>query len=929
MAVLEHFDGPMAVRLVVTLLHFVWQGTLLALLAAAAARLAAKRSPSVRYAIFATSMLSMVAAVALTFVLVGPGQSMATEPAAGGHLPDVPTVGATAEVSNDDVGRNVSATPQPTVTQQPEPTGVDEKQARETTAADKPRTNQTMWRPYVPYVVTAYYVGAALMLLRLLVGLGGGDRLRRHSQPVEQGALLAAAARQARLLGLSWAPALAYSRRVTVPVVVGVIRPMILLPMNLATGLSSEQIEMILSHELAHVRRHDPLINVIQRLIEVLLFFHPALWYVSRQVRLEREHCCDDLVLGTGTEPEAYASSLVEAATQGLRRQWRQPTEAAACRATGSRSQLKHRVLRLLGHAPAEQTRLGRAWLAAWVLTAALAISAITALGRGASEPPTAEQDENIAMLADAARAEATEKRMAGLEGRITEFIEELRKSRAGDGGRWFGAVRRLVEIGGEAIPALCAEIGKAERPRTQSVLAFTLRAIGDVKAVPALIDALEKSGFSSDYGFGKADTDLAKFIQRHQMDPVSDKISLGRPVREITVALERLTGHSEGQDHFHAYDEEGNRLGSFAVTPEIRDRQRAHRKEVAQRWRAWWKGQQEAKSVEGGVVVRPEGSLLEFHVVPKISGDEWQDLTSAKIDELKEGLSREGPCAGSLRGDYYQWSGVDSNLRMPADAVTAEYEGKKYLLLAAGAQYSLWPPVGRNRAWGLQKAYATQDALGKPTVGFVFDKKGSELFYELTKRNTGRSLAILIDGVVRAAPTIESAIMGQGRIVGRFSEEEVDRLVEGLQLGMPVVELERGDGSPGDIDASILQQLVGTWLVNSENSRGSGNVRRMDIHPNGMIMRYEWREGESRNQATLYADQIIFLKKQVMKIAWPSGSDEYLFHVAGDTFVFTSRGISVVLEREKANEETGADISDEQVGQRRLGKRVGRGPRG
>jgi beta-lactamase regulating signal transducer with metallopeptidase domain len=69
---------------------------------------------------------------------------------------------------------------------------------------------------------------------------------------------------------------------------------MILLPSSVISGLSVKQLEMILAHELAHIRRHDYLVNLLQSIIETLLFYHPGVWWVSRQIRKEREHCCDD-----------------------------------------------------------------------------------------------------------------------------------------------------------------------------------------------------------------------------------------------------------------------------------------------------------------------------------------------------------------------------------------------------------------------------------------------------------------------------------------------------------------------------------------------------------------------------------------------------------------------------------------------------------
>ena len=79
--------------------------------------------------------------------------------------------------------------------------------------------------------------------------------------------------------------------------VVGWLRPVILLPASALTGLAPSQLEAVIAHELAHIRRHDYLVNLFQTTVETLLFYHPASWWISRQIRAEREHCCDDVAV--------------------------------------------------------------------------------------------------------------------------------------------------------------------------------------------------------------------------------------------------------------------------------------------------------------------------------------------------------------------------------------------------------------------------------------------------------------------------------------------------------------------------------------------------------------------------------------------------------------------------------------------------------
>ena len=102
------------------------------------------------------------------------------------------------------------------------------------------------------------------------------------------------------------------SAAVTVPTLVGWVRPVVLLPAAALSGLTPEQLEAILAHELAHVRRHDYLVNLLQSLVETLLFYHPAVWWVSAEVRAEREHCCDDLAVAVCGDRLVYVSALAE-----------------------------------------------------------------------------------------------------------------------------------------------------------------------------------------------------------------------------------------------------------------------------------------------------------------------------------------------------------------------------------------------------------------------------------------------------------------------------------------------------------------------------------------------------------------------------------------------------------------------------------------
>ena len=94
------------------------------------------------------------------------------------------------------------------------------------------------------------------------------------------------------------------------PVVIGYLRPVILVPVGMLAGMPAAQVEAILLHELAHVRRRDYLANLLQTVGEGFLFYHPAIWWISSVIRSERENCCDDLVVEASGDAREYAAAL-------------------------------------------------------------------------------------------------------------------------------------------------------------------------------------------------------------------------------------------------------------------------------------------------------------------------------------------------------------------------------------------------------------------------------------------------------------------------------------------------------------------------------------------------------------------------------------------------------------------------------------------
>jgi hypothetical protein len=175
----------------------------------------------------------------------------------------------------------------------------------------KEKVEVSRWEKAAPWIAGAYLVGFLGMVLRMAVGFVGSARLRRLGEPVESGLWTNALQRMSDAVKLRALPALKWSRAVAAPVLVGVVKPMILLPFALASQLTPEQVEAVLAHELAHLCRKDSWALAVQRVVETILFFHPAIWWMSHRMNTAREEACDDLVLAAGCNPADYAEALI------------------------------------------------------------------------------------------------------------------------------------------------------------------------------------------------------------------------------------------------------------------------------------------------------------------------------------------------------------------------------------------------------------------------------------------------------------------------------------------------------------------------------------------------------------------------------------------------------------------------------------------
>lgn len=336
-----------------TLVHFLWQGALIAAALCVADLALAKSRAAARYLAACLAFGLMLAAPAGTFLTL---RSAAKTPAPARTF----------------VATKVSSI---AVSQQPSIADLHLPAPLAGSAASVLRSRPSFSR-LLPWVVGVWILGVVALSLRLIGGWWLVRRLVRSSGNVSLEAWQARLADLAERMRVSRPVRLCRSALVEVPTVIGWLRPMILLPASTLSGLSPAQIEAILAHELAHIRRHDYLVNLLQSVVEMLLFYHPAVWWVSKRIRDERELCCDDLAIRISGDPVSYARALYE-----LERLRGETFDLALAASGGS---LPARIARLLGLPGRPRDVVTRGLVGLIGAMAVIALLAVTGLEQSA-----------------------------------------------------------------------------------------------------------------------------------------------------------------------------------------------------------------------------------------------------------------------------------------------------------------------------------------------------------------------------------------------------------------------------------------------------------------------------------------------------------------------------------------------------------------
>ena len=307
-AIFEFFNASWLDLIGYTLLHSVWQGMLIIILVTVLLRAIPTRLSNIRYAIATFGLFSVAIFSVVTFLILSSDSPNASY--ISGHdqfysSPFVPLVESAVGL----VPLFTSA--------------------------------QSIVEKCMPLFLMLWVIGSGVFVLRIFIGLAYVDRLRQGSVPVlnewkDYIEKISASLKIERLI------ILAESSAIDAPVVIGYIKPIILIPIGLCSNLSTAQLETIFIHELMHIRRQDYLVNLIQSFVEAIYFFNPFVWAISAMVKSEREHCCDDAVVDHHGNTTAYATALAALEEARLSR------IALSLSVMGSKNELLKRIKRLM-----------------------------------------------------------------------------------------------------------------------------------------------------------------------------------------------------------------------------------------------------------------------------------------------------------------------------------------------------------------------------------------------------------------------------------------------------------------------------------------------------------------------------------------------------------------------------------------------------
>jgi len=295
MSIVEFLSQPLWQRLGLTLVHFFWQGLAVAVLVGVLVKVLRLNHGNARYTTYLLAFVIMIACPVVTFTAIDIPTSLDTELVSGAKSTKVIDSSSYTALSAGDI------LPESEISSPAMPALVDSILLGQRIS--------DLLNVSMPWVLVIWMVGVVVLSGRLLMGFVGLYRWRHHLEPLPE-RLAQRIASLSEGLGMRGFPGVFISPTVLQAMAVGYLRPMVLLPAAMVTQMQPEMLEAVIAHELAHIRRLDLWVNLAQRVTETLLFYHPAVWWLSNCLRSERELCCDELAVKATGERITYAVTL-------------------------------------------------------------------------------------------------------------------------------------------------------------------------------------------------------------------------------------------------------------------------------------------------------------------------------------------------------------------------------------------------------------------------------------------------------------------------------------------------------------------------------------------------------------------------------------------------------------------------------------------
>jgi TonB family protein len=331
------FTSPLLNSLALTLLHFLWQGLLVAIVLKSALLIFNNSKPQLRYALSAFAMLVNLLLPIITFIII-----------------------YRAELSSTNFLVNSFALNE----------FIQELEQPDSLFSYK-ELIETL-NILLPYLSILWLATVTLLASKLLIEISTVNKLPLQGTVEPSDKLQIRFDELAKQIRLKISPRLLISLKVDVPMAIGWLKPVVLLPAAMINGLNNAQLEMLILHELAHIRRHDYFVNFLQTLVEILLFFHPSVSWVSKQMRNEREYCSDDIAVQHCGDAIAYAHTLADTASLCTRVHNNTIPNMAMAASGGD---LKQRVIRLVDHHCAPTNNISKWFASATIIFSILLLS--------------------------------------------------------------------------------------------------------------------------------------------------------------------------------------------------------------------------------------------------------------------------------------------------------------------------------------------------------------------------------------------------------------------------------------------------------------------------------------------------------------------------------------------------------------------------